>query len=514
MSEQAEGVLPRSLALAAWWLVAAGVLARVVRFIGDRPLWADEASVALMVLERTPSELLVPQLDDPVTPVGFLLATNASTWLFGGGELALRLVPFASGLAALPLFYAFARELLPRREALFALVLFSISEPLIFYASELKQYSTDVLVGLLVLWPGARLLAGRGPLRGPLACATLAGAAGIWLSLPAIFVCGGLVVALAARAALASGESSRGWGPAVVLVLAFGASFAFCYLATVAPQQANTARAGWWGTFYPPLPVSWAALVWYPRSFFGFFNDPLGLPAVGVAAATFIAGLVRLARRDGSLPVLLIAPLGLAFAAAVLRLAPFPTSLQYDLLDGYYPFFGRVLLFAVPQALIVLAEGVGLLVELSVRRFAYLGAVAIAVLMATPVYVLVRNTWAPPVIQDMRSLAEQMLPHVEDADRLLTLGYAEPVVDYYALRTGLPRPDRVLKLRTQAHVGPLLEVLASIPPGARFWFATVHHPHWPSRAERDALLPVFARVADELESFESYRGHAHLYRRR
>jgi hypothetical protein len=138
----------------------------------------------------------------------------------------------------------------------------------------------------------------------------------------------------------------------------------------------------------------------------------------------------------------------------------------------------------------------------------------VAVLLATPLYVLVRNTISPPVIQDMRTLAEQMRPHAEASDLLLTLGYAEPTVEYYALRYGLPRPFAVLRVRTRRQIETTQRVLGSIPPGRRFWFATVHHPHWPTRDEREALLPMFDRIADELLRFESYRGDAHLYRRR
>jgi hypothetical protein len=229
---------------------------------------------------------------------------------------------------------------------------------------------------------------------------------------------------------------------------------------------------------------------------------------------TFLVGALRFGRTGAVGLVLLLAPLGIAFAAALLQLAPFPTSTQYQLLDGYYPFFGRVLLFSVPPVLIVVAAGIGGLIELRVRPLAWLGGAAVAVLLATPLYVLVRNTISPPVIQDMRTLAEQMRPHAEASDLLLTLGYAEPTVEYYALRYGLPRPFAVLRVRTRRQIETTQRVLGSIPPGRRFWFATVHHPHWPTRDEREALLPMFDRIADELLRFESYRGDAHLYRRR
>lgn len=501
------GPIPRLLVLAAWLLVAVGTLARVVRYAVDRPLWADEATVALAVLERSFGGLWLPQAGDPVTPIGFLLATKAVTLVLGNSELALRLLPLLASLAALPVFYAIARELLEPDEALSALMLFAILEPLIFYASECKQYSTDVLATLLVLWPGVRLLA-RGPTRATLGFAALAGALGMFFSLTAVFVAFGLVGALGVA------HARVGWRPAGVLGAVFIVVFAVVYASVLAPHQENLARAGWWSTFYAPLGVSREALAWYPRTLFGFFNDPMGLPAVGLAAVTFAAGVVAIGLRDRAMAVLLLAPIALALAASAFELMPFATSEQYGLADGYYPFFGRVLLYAVPLAVLVLAAGLGSWLRLAGRDFAYVGGIGAGLLLAVPLFVLFRNLWNPPVIQDMRALSEQMRPRVEESDLLFTLGYADPVVEYYALRDGLPGVTAVLRARTEAQLPPLLARFEAIPSGTRFWFATVHHPHWPTRQEREVLLPVFDRYADPLAAFESYNGNARLYRRR
>ena len=541
MSEQAEAALPGGAAPSAppadwgrwaerglWAVVVLGVVARVARYLADRPLWADEATVALMVLDRSLAEQWVARPDDPVTPIGFLVLAKLCSLVFGGSELSLRLVPFLSGMASIPLFYRLGRSLVPRREARLALLLFCISEPLIFYTSEFKQYSSDVLVALAILTPGAQLLAASPPVHRTVVGVALVSAIGIWFSLPAIFVSAGLVAALLAgtRRAEPGAHRSR-FVSGLGIAASTGASFLLCYFTTLATHQANAAREGWWATFYPPLEGSASGLAWYLRTFVDFFNDPLGFPAAGVVAGAFVIGAIALARRrDGAL-VLLAGPVVFAFAAAVLRLSPFPTSSQYGLLDSYYPFFGRVLLFAVPLVMLVVASGFTALFGVSERptgegavapersrALIFVASLALAIALATPLYVLVRNTVSPPQIQDMRTLAETMLPFAEPSDRLLTLGYAEPAVDYYMLRSGLPRPSDVLRLRRQADVQPLLETLATIPPGGRFWFVTVHHPHWPTRAEREQLLPVFDRIAFELQSIESFRGHAHLYRRR
>ena len=497
----------RVVVLGAWVLVALGAVARVLRFAANRPLWADEATVALMVLERSFSELWIPQPGDPVTPIGFLLASKGVTVLLGGGEQALRLLPLLASLAALPVCYAIARELLDRSEALAALVLFAVLEPLVFYASECKQYATDVLATLLVLWPGVQLLT-RGPTRSRWRRAALAGSVGMFFSYTVVFAAFGLV------AALAVARGRVGWRPAVRLGAVFAAAFGVSYVAVLAPYQDNVARAGWWSTFYAPLAVSRDALSWYGRAFFGFFNDPMGLPAVGLAAATYVAGCARLVARDPAVATLLVAPLAAALAASALGWLPFATSEQYDLLEGYYPFFGRVLLYAVPLAVLALASGVGAWLALARRDLMGVGAAGVALLLATPLAALFRNAAQPPVIQDMRGLAEQMRPQVDESDLLFTLGYADPVVAYYARREGWPPIAAVLPARDEAQLARVAGLFESLPAGTRFWFATVHHPHWPTRREREALLPLLDRYAEPVAAFESYRGHAHLYQRR
>ena len=191
---------------AASWLVgaavlgvAAGVLARVVRYLDGRPLWSDEATVAGMLLERNLASLWSPDPADPVTPVGFALAVEAAVWLFGEGERALRAVSFVAGILALPLFWQLATRCLGRRDAWLALGIFAVLEPLVFYSSELKQYATDVLIALSIAAPGAALIRERAAPGRILVFAIAAGAVGVWISLPAAFVAGGLVSALVLR---------------------------------------------------------------------------------------------------------------------------------------------------------------------------------------------------------------------------------------------------------------------------------------------------------------------------
>ena len=79
-------------------------------------------------------------------------------WLVGrtGGysEETLQFVPLAAGVAAIVLFAHLAHRYLATWTAVIATAMFVVSDGLIYYASELKPYSSDVLVTIVLLLLG------------------------------------------------------------------------------------------------------------------------------------------------------------------------------------------------------------------------------------------------------------------------------------------------------------------------------------------------------------------------
>jgi len=135
--------------LAATILLAAGLVLRLRAYFAGRSLWLDEAMLALNLIRRDFAGLMLPLDYDQGAPLGFLLLQKGIILLLGSGELALRLVPLLAGCLALIIFAWLAFRLLPRAGALVALALFSFSPSLIFYSAEAKQYSLDVLLAVL-----------------------------------------------------------------------------------------------------------------------------------------------------------------------------------------------------------------------------------------------------------------------------------------------------------------------------------------------------------------------------
>jgi hypothetical protein len=289
---------------AAWAVIAVGALLRLARYAANRSLWADEGSLAVNLTGRSFLQLAAPLQLEQAAPIGYLWLEKAATLALGESEPALRLVPLLAGLGALPLFYGLVRDLMERREALIAIALFALSEPLIFYASECKPYAVDVFVTLVVTRAGLASVRKGASARGAAGLA-LAGTIGLWLSLPAVFVCAAWALALGVAASRRG--DARAWATALGVAGLWGASFAAHYQLALADLPAGPALAEAWRRYFPPSlarPLESAA--WYGQTFLSFWNDPAGLPPRELSAALFALGLVRWLRREPETAALLL----------------------------------------------------------------------------------------------------------------------------------------------------------------------------------------------------------------
>ena len=134
-----------------WWIIIIiGIILRLRQYIANRSLWLDEASLALNIVGRSFTGLTQPLDFEQGAPLGFLFIEKAVLLVLGNQDYILRLFPLISGLFAIYFMYLISKEYIGM-PGLLALSIFVISWTLIYYSSELKQYSSDVLMsaGLL-----------------------------------------------------------------------------------------------------------------------------------------------------------------------------------------------------------------------------------------------------------------------------------------------------------------------------------------------------------------------------
>ena len=125
-----------------------------------------------------------------MSPFGFLIVERLLVRMLGDSRYVVRFVPLVCGIGSLWLFKSLALRWLSSRSALVALALFVLSDDLVYYASELKPYSSDLLVGLCALVASARLARHPGDPRSTAIVGLLALAAP-WFSFSALFVIAG-----------------------------------------------------------------------------------------------------------------------------------------------------------------------------------------------------------------------------------------------------------------------------------------------------------------------------------
>ena len=263
-------------------------------------------------------------------------------------DLGRRLMPLLAGLLSLALFFPLALKAVPRRAALIGLALFAFSDDMIFYSSEIKQYSLEMaialLLGLATLHAIERPFSWR--IAYPMALLAIASP---WLSFSAVFVvaaCGlALVVSSVSRAACGSprfGARSAWHGPQV--------SWPRITRSRKLLGDYTSMYIFWKFAFLPiwPLPMSILRTYETIGILLEVFANPLNMVHplwVGVILplVSLLIGIFALARRSWAAWVVLVVPILLAMLASSLE---------------KYPFHGRLILELAPALFLLMALGI------------------------------------------------------------------------------------------------------------------------------------------------------------
>lgn len=478
---------------------------RLLQYAADRSLWLDEALIASSILSRDLAALADPLDYGQTAPYGFLALVRGVVSVLGTSEHALRLVPLLAGLGALGLFPATARRYVSAPARTVALALFALAPFLVYYSSELKQYSMDVLVAVAVLWMAAGLR--DGTLR-PAAAAAI-GAAAVWLAQPAIFMLAGAGLALAGTAVL------RRDAPQLRVLVPLGgvwlASFAGAYAVARRSLADPEYMASFWRAGFPPrLPWSGSDWLWLPERLFRIFREPLGvmgdgpLPLLGTlqgvaGVVALAAGAAWMARKRSLRLALLMLPLLLVLAAAGARLYPFAANYQSS---------GRVLMFLIPSLVLVIGEGTARLGRL--RPGGGFAAAGVVVLLLLP-SLAYAAAGVPHVRAEVKPLLEYAAEERQPGDPLYVYYNAAPQAAYYLPRYGWPS-DRIVhgvcsRLRPAAYVQDAHRLVGH----PRVWLLFVDGRGIDAFDEKGLILSYLSHVGRRLDDQVSVGASLYLY---
>jgi hypothetical protein len=443
------------------FVMVIGVGLRLAAYFFTRSLWVDEASLALNILDRSFLSFFQPLDLNQSAPVGFLFVEKAATLLFGIGERALRLFPLLAGIGVLPMMYLVSKKIGGWAMVLTSLTLAAVAKYLIYYSNEVKQYSLDVFVTLLLFYLAIRVLDGEGDTRRRSLRAYIAGGIlAVWFSNGALFVFAGLSSALAvvfiARREL--------WELRFLLLggLFWLVSVAAVYFAFLRFSQQNNYLFQFWEEGFAPFPP-WSYKSWYFTLLKNIAIDPLGLKANWLYYGLLAVGAIRLSIKRWETTILLFAPMAVTLAASMLRI---------------YPFQERLILFLVPLFYLLMGAGLEGIYQLVAKRNKFIGLAVLAgvgfLFLSTPVMEAIKEAQSPANFEDMRPLVMTLRKEAQPEDTIYLYYSAVPAYTYYERVLGPIDGKVIFGGNHRNNVGLYGDEIQMRQGTERFWFVFTH----------------------------------------
>ena len=134
------------------FIICLGAILRVYNFWVP-PIWVDEYGTWWVVAADAWSEVIERTLRIQGQSPFYYLLVRTIAGLGGYGAFQLRLLSVICGIATLALVYPLAVKIFnDRRVALLSLIIFALSEPLIWYAQIARPYSLALFFSLVSFW--------------------------------------------------------------------------------------------------------------------------------------------------------------------------------------------------------------------------------------------------------------------------------------------------------------------------------------------------------------------------
>lgn len=400
-------------------LVILGLVSRAFIYLSNGSLGSDEAKLAINLIEKNWAELFAPLSYNQAAPVGFLILQKFVTTTLGPTEWSLRLVPFTASIASLVASVVLMKRVLKTPGFLFGIAAISVGEFVISQASNAKQYSTDILVALLLTieflryngFPRTGVHNFRIAVTGILAMV---------FSQPSVFIVASIGISILTRRAQDERVVARRI-PDWIIVSSWVLVFGMLYLCTIQPLSGNEFLHTYWMESRNGSP-NWngsfvSAVSWLPRAIAAAMREPVGLGSAWVAVAVLFVGAIHLWRSDRERFRILATPILLSSCAAVI---------------GKFPFADRMLFFLVPSFLGVIGAGVDALFQHRFRFLQVTGCAVVVAILGPSVRLWATDLY--PVRErnaGIRSLLVKLAPNLAPGDVIYARKMAGPTVQYY-----------------------------------------------------------------------------------
>lgn len=477
------------------FIVLFGIVLRLAQYLYNRSLTEGEAALALNIVERSYGQLLKPLDYVQAAPVGFLILQKFISSIFGTNEYALRLSPLIAGVCALLLFYIVAKKIIDKQAFIIGLILFVAGDHLIYFASEVKQYSSDVMIALLLIWLAILVFKKKFDIRYVLLFGFIGGLC-LWFSHPALFVLGASFITMFIYI-LYKKLYDKIIGLLISAVLSLS-SFIINYLVILNDlSQSQNLVTFWQKSFMPLPPTSLADLKWFGYVFLRTFKFPVGLSTYELffAVLAFFWGLFYLLKYKKTYLMLVILPVCLTLLASGLQ---------------KYPFEGRLLLFLAPLMILIIAQGMSDIRSRLKKRSNTLGLALVFILLVQPVLMAGYHLFYPRAPEELRTTLDYVDANWQEDDMIYVYYASFNAFLYYQNRYDF-KERYVQGIEARSDWSRYYYDIQKLKGNNRVWFVFSHIAMSYGVDEKRLFESYLDLLGEKIDSFGAPGSGAYLY---
>ncbi|MGK0389390.1 MAG: hypothetical protein ACI94Y_002130 [Maribacter sp.] len=332
------------------WLISLvlgiAVSLRLVVYFQNRALFLDEANVCMDIISKDYFGLFQIYESGQQMPPFVAIFIKSFSLALGNNEYTLRLFSLIIGLSSVYLFFILSKKFI---KTIFGLLftnwIFATSYLLIQYATEAKQYGTDVFITMLLI-----LLATRNPekefsTKNMIGWMTL-GAVAVWFCMPSIFVLAGVGFYWLLHQKNLIKHQPQKVLPIIIIGSSWLINFGLYYYILLSPALSQDSLVSYHEPYFLPIfPTDLASLDKWTSIQFEILRSTIGKTGIAVAAGIilFLSGWYFCFKDNWKKGILLLAPILLAWLASGLD--------KYSLIP-------RLALFYLPISLLIMGYAI------------------------------------------------------------------------------------------------------------------------------------------------------------
>jgi uncharacterized membrane protein len=341
--------------IAAYCIIIIGIFLRIQQYLLNKSLWIDECFFAYSIFDKGLLSHLIHQKYNQLSPLGFIFVEKFLVTLFGQSEYILRLFPLLCGIASIILFYKLLKVLYKDLVVVMGLSLFCFSSELIYYSAEAKQYSSDVLITIILAILGLKLQEEKGLSKSNTVILILIAISSVLLSLTSVFTLAAITLYFFINYFLLKQKVN------VKENVIFSVSWIICFLiyfvCCYKYHLQNTPLYNYWQVGYISEKIT---LIKILNDSFNY----LSLPYFWFSLSFFLVGVTSFIFRKKHMGLFLVAPILFLGICSCLKI---------------YPFSQRLILFISPLIFLSIGEGLDFITSSKIR-FMRIWGVFIAIL--------------------------------------------------------------------------------------------------------------------------------------